>query len=105
MNRAEEIRNAEIAKLTDADLLTRIVTSPRDEEMRDAEFNAFVDMLRDLKAKRQQYLSVRQRQWAEQVCRRITPIRAADVPRGREVVTPAVLRDLPKVPPGRIHNG
>lgn len=97
MNRAEEIRNAEIAKLDDWTLLRRIV-EPRDEDVSDGEFNAFVDMLEAIGERR---LSARQRAWAEEVARRITPIRAADVPRGQKVETPAVLRDLPKLPPGR----
>jgi hypothetical protein len=105
MNRAEEIRNAEIERLKDPDLLRRIVGPPRDPALNDAEFVAFVDMLRELRSGRQQYLSRRQREWAEEVCRRITPIKAADVPRGREVETPAVLCNLPKAPPGRASNG
>lgn len=97
MNRAEEIRNAEIANLDDVALLRRIVSAGcGSEEVSDVEFKAFTDMI--AQARR---LSERQRAWAEEVVRRITPIRAADVPRGREVEPPAVLRDLPKTPPGR----
>jgi hypothetical protein len=46
-------------------------------------------------------MTATQRHWAITVVRRIMPLDAAEVPRGKPVETPAVLRDLPMAPPGR----
>lgn len=100
MNRAEEIRNAEITRMRDTDLLERLVNTYRDD-IETGEFKAFFDMLGALVSGEQRCLSVKQRVWAETVARRVWPLDASLVPRGREVATPTVLQNLPKAPPGR----
>lgn len=101
MNEAEKKRDARIAKMRDFDLLRSIVTTPKDEAVTDDEFRRFTDMLEGLKSGEIKCLSRKQRMFAEEVARRITPIDSRDVPRGREVEPPAALRVLPKKPPQR----
>jgi hypothetical protein len=98
MNYAEQRRNVAIAAMSDLDLL-RVVTRPHAEDVSEGEFNAFVDMLAWVEGGAA--LSKKQRAWAEEAARRIVPLKAEDVPRGREVVVPDVLRHLPKKPPPR----
>lgn len=69
------------------------------------EVEAFADMQRRLEDEGQKVLTEKQRAW---VARRFEELGLEDpavlnarVPRGREVEAPAVLRDLPKRPPGR----
>ena len=99
VNTAERLRDERITKLSDTMLLRALVTEPRDADVTDEEFAAFVDML--LYVKSGSLLTRKQRAWAEEVARRITPVRAAEAPKGREVPTPAVLQNLPLKPPGR----
>lgn len=93
---------AEIAALTDEALLKRAVDS---DEIESDEKAAFIDMranfLDHLGEPTDWRLSRKQRRWVEEAVLRVTPVLAADVPRGREVKTPAVLQNLPKKPPPR----
>lgn len=100
MNQAEEIRNEAIRKLSDVDLLDRVL-SDRSGDVSTAERKAFQEMRGAIVLEERTALSKRQRAWTEEACRRIMPINAADVPRGREVATPHVLQNLPMKPPGR----
>lgn len=95
MNAAEVKRNERIAKMSDRDLLNTVLEAAL-EDISDAEMAAFADMLA-----KGQSLSQKQRAWAESAARRVIPVSSGDVPRGRPVETPAVLRNLPKAPPGR----
>lgn len=94
MNRAEEARDARIARLSDRDLLLAIT---RDDDVTSDEKERFWDMRLRL-AYEGAVLSKKQRSFAEEVLRRVTPILAADAPRGREVPTPAALQHLPERP-------
>jgi hypothetical protein len=84
-------------------------------ELSEAELEAFADMRFSLQAYggtdihskgKFQMLTTKQREWVTTVHERIIPAYAnlvsrGLVPRGREVETPAVLRNLPKRPPMR----
>lgn len=94
-------------EITDPELLAKVLAylPERDdsqEEMRDT----FTGWLNNIKTKKIKCLKPRDRGWVNSVLDRYEP-RVANlvsrglVPRGREVPTPAVLRDLPKHPPGR----
>jgi hypothetical protein len=96
VNNAEEMRNARIATMSDLTLLRLLTTDPG---VADFEASAFNDMIRYVE--RVNSLSARQRAWAEEVARRVVPLDSREVPRGKEVETPAVLKHLPKTPPGR----
>jgi hypothetical protein len=93
MNNAEQRRNVRIAAMTDLELLELF----RDADIGPGEYVAFANMRAEGRR-----LTSKQRAWAEEVARRITPIRASEAPRGAEVPTPAVLQNLPKKPPRRI---
>ena len=103
MNLAEDKRNARIEAMDDGKLLELVLESG---DLSDAETHAFADMRAGLidPSDPRQGLSKRQRAWVEEVARRVVPIRAEEVPRGREVESPASLRpeNLPKLPPGRL---
>ncbi len=85
----------------EADLkLLRSVMAPANEAERSAgESQAFGEMLSLMESGERHVLSDKQRRWALEVAARLRPVRAADVPRGREVPTPPVLQNLPKKPP------
>jgi hypothetical protein len=101
----------------DADLaLLRELLDEHSGELTDAEVEAFADMRFDLQAyggilgpesasgRKFQQLTTDQRAWATRVRERVvgpapTRLTAGEIPRGREVPTPVVLRDLPKRPP------
>jgi len=109
MNEGERKRDARIAGWSDVDLL-RTILHDTTEAVSKGEHDAFQDMLNGLCALQghehlsegaRVYLSKKQRTWAEEVARRVVPVRAADVPQGEPVITPDVLRRLPKAPPGR----
>ena len=91
MNGAADKIAREVAALSDIDLLKRVLGATGDD-VTIAERDAFRDMLALILAGDREWLSKKQRSWAEEVARRIAPILAADVPRGREVPTPAVLQ-------------
>lgn len=78
--------------------------SARDDGLETEEREAFEDMLAQLEAGRR-VLSDLQFQWAssrhQQLLCGDPAKRNASVPRGKEVERPAVLRNLPKAPPGR----
>jgi hypothetical protein len=99
VNNAVRRRDVQIAGLTDLELLGRILKDTTGD-VGPGEFAAFTSMRNALTGRN--FLSKIQRDWAEEVARRITPIDARDVPRGRDVPTPAVLQTLPKAPPGRV---
>lgn len=103
MNNAERRRDLKIRAMTDLDLLAMLIADGdvTSEEgaafasMRVALCNHFGESVRCS-------LSTKQRAWAEDVARRVMPLDSKDVPRGREVVKPSVLRGcLPKKPPRR----
>jgi hypothetical protein len=96
MNDAERRRNVRIRAMSDEDLLNLVCASDFREDVTSGEYAAFANMRAN-----QETLTLKQRAWAEEVARRVVPFDARDVPRGREVETPAVLRNLPKSPPGR----
>ena len=101
MNVAEKRRDERIEAMSDLALLGALIA---DEDLDPTERSAFSDMRGDLLSEERLGLSKRQRAWAEEVMRRITPIRSEDVPAGRPVATPAVLQNLPKRPPPRRHD-
>jgi hypothetical protein len=80
-------------------------------ELADSEREAFTDMRAALRAfpadaEGRRQLSAKQREWLRGVRDRLVPqyenlVSAGNVPRGREVPTPAVLQILPKKPPTR----
>ena len=98
MNDGEARIAAEIAALSDTHLLLRVL---EEDEITTAERDAFREMRALILTGDRERLSKKQRSWAEEVLRRCTPVLASDVPRGREVATPAVLQNLPKRPPPR----
>jgi len=109
VNDAEDRRNARIAKMGDLALIDLLLAAGTDG-MNTAERTAFADMRTWLAdtfghAIEGRRLKPKQRSWAEEAARRIVPLDSRDVPRGKEVEKPAVLKDLPKVPPGRAPRG
>lgn len=100
MNEAERRRDERIARLDDRALLESL-TGPG-SELTGSEAEAFGRMLRRLRAG--EVLSKKERTWAEEVARRVTPVRAGDAPKGRDVPLPAALQVLPKRPPPRPRN-
>ena len=87
--------------MTDIELLTLLIA---DTDLPEYERSAFADMrvqITDTVGEPDARLSKKQRAWAEEAARRVVPLRAEDVPRGKEVETPEVLRNLPTKPPGR----
>lgn len=98
----------ELAQGEDDKALLRAVIDRLPGEYDEKEAYAFEGMLDNLNQRRFKKLTPKQRAWLERTAERLgasyvprgeLPIRAADVLRGREVETPAVLRDLPKRPP------
>ncbi len=94
------MRDKRIAAMTDRALLDWLIAADHDSDVTPAEFDAFTSMRRGLSVVFARLTSA-QRRWAEDVVRRAMPFSAADAPRGREVETPAVLKNLPLKPPGR----
>lgn len=88
----------------------RLVRRVLDEEITEAEREAFDEMLAMLDAGRR-VLSEKQRAWVREVGKRsgadvdgvMDRWKRGEIPRGREVETPAVLRreNLPMKPPGK----
>jgi hypothetical protein len=97
MEEAEKKRLARIAALTDRALLWELISN--DHELTPQEREAFRDMDDSLDKGRK--LSPKQRALAETAAKRFFPLLAGEVPKGKPVVTPAVLLNLPKHPPGR----
>lgn len=88
-------------RTSDLALLSRILQPGNDPELSPYEKAAFTGMQQDLQSG-QVALTLRQRAFATEVEKRLQPFDTSKVPRGREVITPAVLRQpLPKRPPGR----
>lgn len=98
MNEGERLRDARLSAMSDRALL-ELVLDDHGEEVTIAERAAFAEMLSAVKGG--YYLTERQRAWALDAGARVTPIDAKDVPAGRPVEVPAVLRNLPLKPPGR----
>jgi hypothetical protein len=95
MTTAEDRRIARIAALSDKALL--FVVLAHGDALTDAQRVAFIEM-----RARGFELSTSQRSWVEGIARQVIPFDEADgVPKGKPVETPAVLRNLPKAPPGR----
>ena len=93
-----DARTEKIAKMTDRAIVVLLL---REESLSDGARKAFSEMLAWLDRGEGRGLSVKQREWVESALLEYTPIAAADVPRGREVETPAVLKNLPTKPPRR----
>ena len=87
-----------IAALTDRELLDKLLA---DDELTEYERSAFADWRGKITTGEWRGLMHRPRSWAEEVALRLMPIPADAVPRGREVATPDVLKNLPKRPPMR----
>jgi len=98
MNRAEQKRDARIAWLDDVELLEKVLA---EEEVTGEARVAFAKRAAEIRSGARRCLSKRERAWAEDTLKKYMPIRAADVPKGRPVETPAVLQNLPKKPPQR----
>lgn len=97
MNDAERRRDNRIADLNDTEILDLLCACDSDADVTVDEFVAFSSMRNA--GRGHIFLTKRQRAWAEAVAKRIVPFDSRDVPRGREVPTPEVLRVLPKRPP------
>jgi hypothetical protein len=69
----------------DIRLLRAILAGPNDAERTANESTAFSEMLGLLESGERHVLSDKQRRWALEVHARLQPVRAGDVPRGREV--------------------
>jgi hypothetical protein len=93
-----DARTEKIAKMTDRAIVVLLL---REESLSDGARKAFSEMLTWLDRGEGRGLSVKQREWVEGALLEYTPIAATDVPRGREVETPAVLKNLPTKPPRR----
>ena len=101
MNFAEQRRNVRIAAMTDRELLELLC---RDDDVRPDEYAILASMRAQVLnhlGEQDGHLSKKQRAWAEDVARRVVPLDAREVPRGRPVETPSVLQNLPKRPPPR----
>ena len=93
-----DARTEKIAKMTDRAIVVLLL---REESLSDGARKAFSEMLAWIDRGEGRGLSVKQREWVESALLEYTPIAATDVPRGREVETPAVLKNLPTKPPRR----
>ena len=93
-----DARTEKIAKMTDRAIVVLLL---REESLSDGARKAFSEMLTWLDRGEGRGLSVKQREWVESALLEYTPIATTDVPRGREVETPAVLKNLPTKPPRR----
>ena len=91
-------RTGIIAALTDRELLDKLLA---DDELTEYERSAFADWRAKINTGEWRGLMHTPRAWAEEVALRLMPIPADAVPRGREVATPDVLKNLPKRPPPR----
>jgi hypothetical protein len=101
VNFAEQRRNVRIAAMTDRELLELLC---RDDDVRPDEYAILASMRAQVLnhlGEQDGHLSKKQRAWAEDVARRVVPLDAREVPRGRPVETPSVLQNLPKRPPPR----
>lgn len=79
---------------------------PEVEHLTDDEHEAFASMLENCRKHEARRLSLKQRNWAQQVARRVDldtvdPATRKPVPRGKEVPLAPVLQHLPKRPPSR----
>lgn len=92
-----DVRTEKIAKMTDKAIVILLLK----EDLGDDTRRAFSEMLAWLDRGEGRGLSIKQREWVESALLEYLPISAADVPRGREVPTPEVLRKLPLKPPPR----
>lgn len=95
---AEADREERIKAMSDDDALAFCLG---DDTLSDRERSVFEDMSDRLDRGFISCLSKAQRAWVEDALRRIVPLDSKLVPVGRPVVTPAVLLNLPKKPPGR----
>lgn len=77
------------------------------DEITDAERTAFTDMMATLESGKYNSLSTKQADWVRSVHTRLNLdepeklVSRGEIPRGKEVPTPEVLKNLPKRPPGR----
>lgn len=90
----------------DIKLLKEILElAPKADAHADAQRAAFAEMLEQLDSGERHQLSERQREWAQRVAdipgEYKNLVSNGQVPRGREVPTPAVLQHRPLKPPGR----
>jgi hypothetical protein len=87
----------------DLQLLARILAKSNAPELTPNEEQMFAEMQALLLSGERHVLSRRQRALASDVWARLKPISLDEVPKGREVDLPEVLRNLPKRPPHRRH--
>jgi hypothetical protein len=109
---ADEATMGEGVEHREADLaLLRELVRDHEGDLSEVELDAFGDMLDAVSRGRKSQLTDKQRAWLERAADRLDvaytprgtctdPLTAAQVPVGRPVPTPRVLRDLPKRPPG-----
>ena len=95
---AEKKRDQRIAWLDDLALLEELL---KEESVIGEARCVFETRHREIRNGVRACLSRRERAWAEETARKFMPMRAEDAPRGKEVPTPEVLKNLPKKPPPR----
>jgi hypothetical protein len=95
---AEQDRLQRIALLGDDEALRILIDS---DDISEREEEAFKEMQEALARGRLSRLTFSQRAWVQDALKRVVPLDSTLVPRGKPVVTPEVLRNLPKRPPGR----
>jgi hypothetical protein len=101
VNEAEKQRDARIRGLDDVDALALLLDHEDDEHISERERVVFEEMRGKLDRGDVSCLSKAQRSWVDDVLRRVVPLDSRLIPKGRPVVTPPVLLNLPKKPPGR----
>ena len=89
--------------MDDLKLLLALVDE-HSHELTEGESEAFQDMLD--RVRRGGRMSLKQKQWAQKTLEKFQPtyenlVSSGQVPRGKEVPLPEVLRNLPMRPPGR----
>jgi hypothetical protein len=93
-----DARTEKIAKMTDKAIVALLLK----EELSEGARIAFLEMNSWLAQGEGRGLSIKQREWVESALLEYMPLNASDVPRGKEVETPAVLKNLPLKPPKRL---
>jgi len=93
-----------VSREADLEKLNELVSW--ENKLLESEYDAFYGMLDTLNKNKNAALSDKQRAWVDKAYERFNPkyenlMSAGKAPRGREVETPAVLKNLPKRPPGR----
>ncbi len=102
MNYAEQRRNVRIAGMDDLELVEIVIKDSDSNAVEVAMASSMRAQITDVFGEPRGCLTKKQRAWAEEIARRVTPISANDVPKGLPVDKPAVLQKLPMKPPRRI---